>query len=321
MTGSPIRVVELRSPVDGGKLPRATARLGWRSPLNAGELATIARWADARGGASIRLHGTAVEQLDDVLTIVRPVNLEVEATRIARPPRHGGTVAGLSFAGLPSRFRETIASFGGVRTLRIDARGGAVDAGALAVLPLLRGFSIAQASLRGCTAINDLRSLAALELVRTRVDHLDAPLRHPGLAALRLANVQPVTTLEALSGHPNLRSLALESLLHLESLAPVATLPVLERLTIGGLWQFNVADAAFIAGIRTLRELSLDIGGTRKNVEITKLLGLPEPSPLDVGAYDLSGFATEHRAPVAGPGETGSFTSKTNIDIVSIDAG
>lgn len=282
MSGSPIHVVEIRSPVDAGKLPRANARLGWRLPLDARELEVIARWARDRGGASICLHGAAVVQLDAVLDTVAVVTLELDATQIARPPQRAAHVRELSLGGLPDRVRETIASFGGVRTLRIDARGGELDAGALDSLPFLRGLSIAAASLRGCAGIERVRSLAALELVRTRVDALDPLLRHPGIVALRLANVEPVTSIEALRGHANLRSLALESLLHLESLAPIATLPRLERLAIGRLWQFNVADAAFIVEMRTLRELSLDIGGARKNVEITKLLGLPEPMPLDV---------------------------------------
>jgi hypothetical protein len=288
MNASSIRVAEIRSPVVAENLPRANARLGWRSPLKTPELEAIARWASAKGGASIRLHGAAIDQLDAVLEIVPVVRLEVDAARLVRPPKGAGEVRELSLHGLPDRAQETISAFVGVHTLRIDARGAAFDVRALYAMPVLRGVSIAAASLHGCSGIDRVGALAALELVRTRVDELDSILRHPELAALRLSNVERVTSIDALRGHAGLRSLALESLLHLESLAPIATLHRLETLAIGGLWQFNVADAAFIAEMKTLRALSLDLGGTRKNVEITKLLRLPEASPFDVGAYDLT---------------------------------
>lgn len=286
--GTSIHIVELRSPVDEPTLPQANARLGWRMPLRAAELESIARWARQRGGASIRLHGAAVAQLDAVLETIPVVALDIDAARLAMPRRNASSVRELALHGWPDRPQETLAPFSGVRTLRLDARGATVDVPTLGVLPLLRAASIAAAALRGCDAAEGLRALAALELVRTQVDDADPLLRHRGLSALRLAHVERVTSLRALSGHPNLRSLALESLLHLESLTPIATLPRLETLAIGRLWQFNVRDAQFIAEMRGLRALSLDIGGARKNVEITKRLALPPAPAFDAFDYGLA---------------------------------
>jgi hypothetical protein len=280
-------VFELRSPVEAERLPRSAACLGWRTPLDPSELDAIAQWARVHGGASIRLHGAAMAQLDAVLDAVPVVSLELDATRIADAPRYAHGVRELVLRGMPHR-TETLSSFSGVRTLRLDARGETVEVRALEALPALRCCSIASASLRGCVDIKSIRTLAALELVRTRVDAIDPLLRHPGIVALRLANVERVTSLEALSSHAVLRSLAIESLLHLESLQPIATLQRLETLAIRGLWQFNVGDARFVGEMRGLRALSLDIGGARKNVEITRRLGLPEPLPFDVGNYDLT---------------------------------
>lgn len=288
MSGGSIHVYEIRSPLDAERLPHSNARLGWRTPLDPGELDAIARWARGRGGASIHLHGAAVAQLDAVLNAVPVAALDLDATRIANPPRHAERVRELVLRGVPHRADDTLSSFSAVRTLRLDARGETFEMGALEALPALRCCSIASASLRGCARIERVRTLAALELVRSRVDSIDPLLRHPGIVALRLASVERVTSLAALRAHARLQSLAVESLLHLESLQPIATLQHLETLAIGGLWQFNVGDALFIAGMRGLRALSLDIGGKRKNVEITKLRGLPEPARFEVGDYDFT---------------------------------
>lgn len=288
MSGSSIHVVEMRSPVEAERLPFTNARLGWRTPLDPGELDAIARWARGHGGASIRLHGAAVAQLDAVLDAVPVVTLDLDAKRIANPPRRAERVRELVLHGMPHDADDTLSSFSGLQTLRLDARGDTVEVKVLEALPSLRRCSIASASLRGCAGIARVPTLAALELVRTRVDAIDPLLRHPGIVALRLADVERVTSLAALRGHACLRSLAIESLLYLENLQPLATLQHLETLAIGGLWQFNVGDAVFVAEMRALRALSLDIGGARKNVEITKLLGLPEPTPFDVGDYDFT---------------------------------
>lgn len=287
MSGGFIRVFEIRSRVDAERLPLSNARLGWRTPLDTSELDAIAGWARSHGGASIRLHGAAVAQLDAVLDAVPVVALDVDAARIAAPLRRAESVRELVLRGIP-RSADILPRFSGVRTLRLDARGETIEVRTLEALPALRCCSIAAALLRGCAGIESVRTLAALELVRTRVDAIDPLLRQPGIVALRLANVERVTSLEALNGHAGLRSLVVESLLHLESLQPIATLPRLETLAIGGLWQFNVGDAEFVTKMRGLRALSLDIGGARKNVEITKRLELPEPPPFDVNDYDFT---------------------------------
>lgn len=288
MNGGSIHVFEIRSPVVAERLPSSHARLGWRTPLDPTELATIALWARARGGASVRLHGDAVAQLDAALEAVPIVALDVDASRIVDRPRHAQRVRELVLRAVPSGAGDVLSGFEGVRTLRLDARGEIVDVRMLEALPALRCCSIASAWLRGCAGIGNVRTLRALELVRTRVDAIDPLLQHPGIVALRLANVERVTSLAALRGHAALQSLAIESLLHLESLQPIAALQRLEILAVGGLWQFNVADAWFVAEMRGLRALSLDIGGARKNVEITKRLGLSKPSPFDVGDYDFT---------------------------------
>ncbi|HKE37029.1 MAG TPA: hypothetical protein VKB39_06335, partial [Candidatus Baltobacteraceae bacterium] len=151
-----------------------------------------------------------------------------------------------------------------------------------------RQCSIVSAALRGCGAMTKVHELVALELARTRADDVDSLLRHPAIAALRLANVERVTSIDALRGHAALRTLALEKLLYLESLQPIATLPRLESLSVARLWQFGIGDAWFLTGMTRLRELALDIGGERKNVEIAKRLGLPEPAAFDVGDYDFT---------------------------------
>lgn len=288
MSGTSIHVFEVSAPVDAARLPLFNARLGWRTPRSPSELDAIARWARGRGGASIRLHGAAVAQLDAVLDAVDVVTLELDATRIVDPPQRAQRVRELVLRGVPHRAEDVLPAFSGVRTFRLDARGETLDVRLLHALPALRCCSIASAVLRGCAAIGRVRTLTALELTRTRVDAIDPILRHPGIVAMRLANVERVTSLEALGGRAGLRWLAVESLLHLESLQPVATLRGLETLAIGGLWQFNVGDALFVAEMRGLRALSLDIGGARKNVEITKRLGLPEPAAFDVGDYDFT---------------------------------
>jgi hypothetical protein len=288
MSEASIRVLDLRSPVEAARLPSSNARLTWRHPLEPRDLDTIASWARTRGGASIRLYGAAVAQIDSVLDAIPVVALELDAARITRLPRSAAGVRELRLHGIPSAGRSVLEAFGDVRTLRVDARGETVDLQLLAALPQLRGLSLASASLRGCGGAGVPSALESLELVRTRVDAIDPLLRHPAMVALRLANVDRLASLDALQQHAGLRSLALESVLHLESLRPIGTLPRLETLAIARLWQFNVDDAAFVREMPSLRALSIDIGGRRKNVEIAKRLNLPEAPPFDVAGYDFT---------------------------------
>jgi hypothetical protein len=287
MTSRAIEVYHLAPPIAGARLLAlpAGARVGWSVPLGTADLEAVAAWARRDASASIRLYGAAARQIETVLR-------EIPVTRLTLagecPSRRSPLVPGVRELALEGWFDGTaalLARFAELETLRIDAHGRAFAAAPLAELPSLRRLSVTAATLRDTGALEHSR-LRAVELVHCAAADLQPLLRCGSLEALRLAALERLRSVDALAYHASLRVVALERLLHLDSLRPVATLAALESLALEELWQFNVGDAAFVKELPSLRRLTVDFGGRRKNVEIAKWLGLPEADPFELGGYD-----------------------------------
>lgn len=263
-------VVDLREPIAANRLCALPAgvRLQWRDPMPSAALDAIARWC--HGAASIRLYGAACAQLTDVLE-------RIPAQR----------VTDLALEGVPGD-DAVLRAVPWVQTLRVDAHGAAFDLRLLDALPALRRLSLTAAAIVNAKMFERLANVMALEVSHCSLDEVESVMRCPSLAALRLATIDGVRSIRALTEAGSLRVLALDRLLHLDSLAPLETLPLLESLAIAGLWQFNVGDAECILRLPRLKRLAIDIGGKRKNVEITKRLQLPEPQAFDVSDYDFT---------------------------------
>ena len=188
-------------------------------------------------------------------------------------------VLDLELDGVPANLARTLEAFANVKTLRIRARGAAVNASALAGAAETRSARAAR-----CGADGDRIAARSAGVARPRRRSLQpsttrTPLSVFALHELRLANVEPVRTLAALRDHPTLQTLALAGLIDVNDLGPIATIAGLESLDLRGFWQCAVDDVAFIASMASLRRLHLDIGGRRKNVEIYRRRSLAEPLP------------------------------------------
>jgi hypothetical protein len=285
-------VRDLRGPFDDGTFAALApdARIQWRAPLASEDLERALGWLRAHPAAALRLSGGAVEQIDAVAKIFAPCALTLDATRLPARLVSLPTVTDLTLEGAPADAASVLAAMPALQTLEVNFRGADFELSALARVPKLQRLSLVKTCARGSPPSPRLARLQAIELREVRAEHIDDFLRLPSMRALRLCAVQRLRSIDALEGHPNLRVLALESLPHLESIGVLATLPQLVSLDIAGLWQFAVADAAFIASLCGLRRLAIDIGGRRKNVEISKRLQLRRPDPFDVRAvtYDFT---------------------------------
>ena len=282
-------VRDLHGPFDDRTLASlpAGARIQWREPLAAADLARAVGWLHANPDASLRLYGRACGQL---AALARgpfvPARLALDATRLDTGESLPG-VGDLTLDGAPADWSATLAAFPALETLQADLRGGAFDLATLAHAPNLRRLSLANARLRGKWRAESPPGLKVVELRDMAAGGVEELLRLPGTVALRLSRIGEMRTIDALAGHADLRVVALEALTHVDSVNVLATLPRLESLDVRGLWQLSLDDVAFIPSILGLRRLALDIGGRRKNVEIYKKVRLPKPAPFDV-RYDLT---------------------------------
>jgi hypothetical protein len=251
-------------------------RLQWRSPLAPVDLAAAAR--AAAGGASLRLYGAAVSQVGTLASCAPFACLALDAATIPRGLPPFPHVRDLELDGVPEDQAAIFAAFPSLESLRVRARGARIDATHLADLASLRRLYLDAAEVRACAHLARLTALRSLDLRDARVDDIDAVLALP-LQALRLTRVEPLRSLEMLRGNMALRTLSLGESLDLTDLHPIADLPRLESLELRGLWQFDVADAAFVESMPSLRRLYVDLGGRRKNVELYKHRSLALPLP------------------------------------------
>ncbi len=263
------------------------ARIQWREPLAAPDLARAGAWLQAHPDASLRLYGSACAQLETMAAeSFVPTRVWLDGPRFDELSALPG-VLDLTLEGAPAGLGKLLAAFPVLETLETDFRGAPFELEALANVPKLRRLSLARTSLRGGGPRQLPPALAILELRDVGADGIDEMLCVEGLRALRLCGIARLRSIDALTSRGDLRILALESLTHLESLRVLASLPRLESLDIAGLWQFSLADAAVVTSIEGLRHLAIDIGGRRKNVEIYKKVPLPKPPPFDL-RYDLT---------------------------------
>ncbi|HVA32679.1 MAG TPA: hypothetical protein VNG31_00940 [Candidatus Baltobacteraceae bacterium] len=276
-------VRDLRAPPDALELSLlpSGARVQWRAALRADELETVARWVAARERAAIRLYASACAQLE-ALSRWPLEQLTLDARTIPSAVPQIAFVSDLTLESVPGDLRAVVDAFPSLQALRIFGRGAAIDASALRDARKLAHLSIASARVEGVHALTHL-PLRSIELRDLTIDagDLDAVLRLPRLRALRLARIESVRRLDALRAHPQLAVLSLDGLLHLDDVSVVATLPRLESLSMHGLWQLALDEVDFIPQMTSLRRLTLDIGGRRKNVEIYKRKPLPRALPFE----------------------------------------
>jgi hypothetical protein len=282
-----LAVRDLRSPVDVAALAALPAgtMLQWRDPVASQELAAIERWAYARPDARIRLYGRAVAQID-TLGPWPLASLQIECTRLPAVHARFERVHDLGLEGAPENLARLLGAFPALQRLRIAGRGGTVAAGALAAAPGLRWLAVSNTTLSDAHRLAASSRLEVLELHAAAAPGLQATLHHPGLLALRLSEMDGVTSLEGLRDG-GLRVLSLRRLLYLETLAPLAGLARLESLELGELWQFDLAELRFLDAMPALRRLTVDIGGRRKNVEVYKRMPMDRALPFPAAVQDL----------------------------------
>ena len=275
-----LSVRDVRSPIEPHAFDRVPDRvcLQWCKPLSDADLGAIESIVSAKADASVRLSGSAASQLNRLAEWASLRRLRLESAYVPELPARLPAVLDLELDGIPANLASTLEAFSSVKTLRIRARGGSVNAPVLARAAGLEVLVLRDTALTSTAALRDLRALRVLDVESATVDDADAAF---GLALqeLRLVNVEPIRTLAALRGHPTLQTLALAGLIDVNDLSPIATIAGLESLDLRGFWQCAVDDVAFIASMASLRRLHLDIGGRRKNVEIYRRRSLAEPLP------------------------------------------
>jgi hypothetical protein len=275
-----LSVRDVRSPIEPHAFDRVPDRvcLQWCEPLSETDLDVLASIVTAKAGANLRLAGNAVAQVNALAGWGCLHRLRLESAylpdRLARLP----PVVDLELDGVPANLARTLGAFANLKTLRIRARGAAVDSSALVGAAKLEVLVLRDAAVSAAASLRDLRALRVLDVESATIDDADAALGLR-LLELRLANVVPVRTLAALRDHPTLQTLALAGLIDVDELGPIATIAGLESLDLRGFWQCSVDDVAFVASMASLRRLHLDIGGRRKNEEIYRRRSLAEPLP------------------------------------------
>jgi len=274
-----LSVRDLRSPIEPHAFDRIPDRvcLQWCEPLSETDLA-LASIASAKAGANVRLSRNAVAQVNALAQWGSRRRLRLESAYLPDGLTQLPAVLDLELDGVPPDLARTLEAFANLKTLRIRARGAAVNASALVGAAKLEVLVLRDAALTAAASLRDLPALRVLDVESATIDDADAAfgLR---LRELRLANVAPVPTLAALRDHPTLATLALAGLIDVNDLGPIAKIAGLESLDLRGFWQCSVDDVAFIASIASLRRLHLDIGGRRKNEEIYRRRSLAEPLP------------------------------------------
>jgi hypothetical protein len=275
-----LSVRAVRSPVEVGMLEASIgpAIVGWREALAPDDLARVQALVASNPFATIRLHGDAGAHVN-ALAEWPLLRLEIESSRLPQVLAPFPRVAELTLDGVPADLERTLAAFPALRTLRIRARGALVDAAAFARLRELDNLALRDAIVARADRLGDVTSLRRLDIEDASLDEAAGLLRMP-LQALRLARIAAFKTVSDLREHPTIRTLALDGLLEIDDLRPIATIAQLESLDLRGLWQLAIDDVAFVRSMPSLRRLHVDIGGRRKNAEIYRQGAYAAPLPL-----------------------------------------
>ncbi|NNM91950.1 MAG: hypothetical protein HKL92_01265 [Candidatus Eremiobacteraeota bacterium] len=165
-----------------------------------------------------------------------------------------------------------------LRALRLSGGSGSLHA--LLALPL-EILAIDRGAFDSASLVEHA-TLAALSLANLPAE---AASVGPRLRALRTIGV-PLRTLDTLRSGIALVRFECVRCDALESIEALAALPALRELGLEGCWRLDLhATIAFLQRL-PLRELRIDIGGRRKNVEVDKRLKLarltPFPTPESV---------------------------------------
>ena len=275
-----LSVRAVRSPVEPGILEglTGTAIVGWHDPLAPDDIVRVEALAASNPHATIRLYGDAVAYVNALAEWPSLSRLEIESTRLSQALATFPRVAELSLDGVPADLERTLAAFPALRTLRLRARGGSIDAAAFARLRELNHLALRDAIVVRADRLADVSSLQKLDIEDASLDDGERLLRMP-LHALRLARIASFATVSGLRDHPTMRTLSLDGLLEIDDLRPIATIAQLESLDLRGLWQFAIDDVAFVHSMASLRRLHVDIGGRRKNAEIYRQGAYAAPLP------------------------------------------
>ncbi|HTA39862.1 MAG TPA: Imm26 family immunity protein [Candidatus Acidoferrales bacterium] len=276
-----LSVRAVRSPIEPGTFDALDGRaiVGWHEPLAPDDLARVEALVASNSRAAIRLHGDAAAHVNALAEWPSLSRLELESSRLPHATATFPRVVDLRLDGVPANLERTIAAFPAVRTLRIRARGELVDASALHRAHELDRLELRDAIVARADRLADVTSLRRLDVQDASLDAAANLLRMP-LRALRLARIASFQSVSGLRDHPTLRTLALDGLLEIDDLRPIATIARLESLDLRGLWQFDIDDLAFVHTMPSLRRLHVDIGGRRKNAEIYRKGAYAAPLPL-----------------------------------------
>jgi hypothetical protein len=250
----------------------ANATLHLRDRPTQAEVEEISNWLEVRPESTLRVEPPACELLDGFGTL--PFNLELDRGAVPPNGRSFDRVARVTFSG--ARYAGGwLECFPNAHVVRVDLHGETMDAAGVA-LERLTALSLVEGTVTNLAALDRALELRTLELRDVALDSFEPVGRLHALRSLRLCAVERVGSLAPMRGHRKLTDLWLERLPHLLSLRDLGALPALESLALIALWQFGMAEAETLYGIPTLRRASIDIGGRRKNVEISKRLCLPE---------------------------------------------
>ena len=151
------------------------------------------------------------------------------------------------------------------------------DLSLLVPLESLRSLDIKLGGTNDLALLPDVGRLRYLELWRIR-GFSDASMlgRLPHLRHLFLQTLPQVTHLPDFGEARSLRRIELETMKGIRDLGPIATAPVLEELLLDDMPQLEPEDLRPLVGHRSLRAVTANLGGRRKNAEAGALLGLPE---------------------------------------------
>ena len=250
------------------------AQIQWRAPLSPSSLEAIAGWVGIHPRASVRVYGDALAQLGALAQWpgLRTLRLGAGAL-MERFPRFEA-VRNVALEGLPAN-ADFARAFPHVRALRLAAGASVIDVHALSGLRKLRVLDCNGGTIETLGPLASFPNLEAVRLSRTRGWWDLAPLR-----ATRL------------------RALCIEQHIDLADLRPLADMNELEQLELRGLWQFNVGELGWLRSVTTLRRVTIDIGGRRKNVELYRGGGWAAAWPFAWLATDCC----DEDAPVRSPG-------------------
>jgi hypothetical protein len=131
----------------------------------------------------------------------------------------------------------------------------------------------------------ELATLAGIEALDLAGVTLADPLAlasAPALRVLRLSDVRAGDDLEWLTAtrltHLYVYGYGAH---HANSLEPLARIPTLRHLDIGGAWQFGLYDLEWATTFAHLDGVTLDIGSRRKNAELYRTFAPPYPEPFE----------------------------------------